>query len=61
MISVTVLSTLHLLFEGFVGPKESGEVFTQRDGDEEGGGAGWCPFLHTSLTTLILPTAVEVS
>ena len=33
-----------------MGPKESGEVFTQRDGDEEGGGAGWCPFLHTSVT-----------
>ncbi len=31
-ISMTVLSTLHLLFGGFVGPAERSEVFAQRDG-----------------------------
>lgn len=40
VISVAVLSTLRLLFRGFVGPKENSKMFAQRDGDREGG-AGW--------------------
>lgn len=57
VISVTVLSTLQLLFGGFVGPKESGEVFAQRDGDGDGErGQGGYPFLHARQTTLTLLT-----
>lgn len=56
VISVTVLSTLRLLFRGFVGTKESGEMFAQRDGDVEGVQGGY-PFLHTSETMLLPLTA----
>lgn len=53
LIAETVLSTLRLLFRGFVGSKGSGEVFAQREDDGKGG----YPFLHTSETTLTLLTA----